>query len=241
MKKLLILSIASIMSISSILFLSGCGATAKFVYPDDMRNLTRLQESPVHNKIVAVLPFDDSRASSNDLGSLFMYMVPLWPYGVCYYNRPDAALYFMSINKFDFNPSEDLAKAAAMSLRRSNLFKDAFFTFGGEKNQADYFLSGNIISTEYKGRIFSYGLSIFGPILWTLGAPAGTSANKLTFNLILRDKQNTIIWEYTTDKSQYLIQWLYYGMGYDVQMYPKLMEQSMNEAILDMANKLRAK
>lgn len=231
----------SVLSVLVTVLLSGCGATAKFVYPDDIHNLTRLQATPVYSQTVAVLPFDDSRANSNNSGSIYLFLVPLFPYGYYDNNRPDAARSFVSIDEFNFNPSEDLAKAAAMSLRRSNLFKDAFFTFGGEKSQADYVLSGNIISTEYKGRIFSYGLTFVGPIFWLFGAPEGTSTNKLALNFTLRDKQNNLVWEYTTDKSDYIVQWIYYRKGYDAQMYSKLMEQAMNEAILDLSNKLRNK
>ena len=60
---------------------------------------------------------------------------------------------FMSVNEFQFNPSEDLAKAAVTSLRQSGLFKDAYFTYGGEKANADLLFSGQIQSTAYKGVI----------------------------------------------------------------------------------------
>ena len=66
------------------------------------------------------------------------------PFGWVDYNRPDAARTFLTVNEFAFTPSEDLPKAAALSLRRSNLFSDAYFTFGGEKDKADFVLCGAI-------------------------------------------------------------------------------------------------
>lgn len=236
-KKIIFLSIP----VFALFLVAGCGSTAKFIYPDNIRNLVRLQETPIHNLTIAVLPFDDSRANDNSSSTMYLYLVPLVPYGWICYQRPDAARNFLSIDAYNFTASEDLAKAAAMSLRRSNLFKTAFFTFGGEAVKADYVLTGNIIFTEYKGREFSYGLSIFGEIFWFFGAPAGTSTNKLALTFMLKDNTDRVIWEYTSEKSDYIVQWIYAGMGYDAKMYAPLMEQIMNEAVLDLSKKMQNK
>ena len=159
------------------------------------------------------------------------------PFGWVEYDRPDAARMFVSIDEFEFTPSEDLAKAAALSLRRSNLFKDAYFTFGGEKERADLILTGEIQSTKYLGNMWTYGLSLYGPLLWFLGAPAGNSENTLTIRLTLREKDK-IVWEYTFNRSRKIWQWLYYRMGYDVFAYSELMQEAMNEAIADLAARL---
>ena len=221
------------------LLLSGCGTTAKFVYPANSRELTEISTIPVYNKKIAVMPFDDCRNDENQSGTLFLYLIPLSPFGWIEYQRPDAASMFVSIANYEFTPSEDLAKAAAVSLRRSNLFEDAFFTYGGEKAMADFVLEGRIESTYYKGRIFTYGLSLDGPVLWFIGAPAGTSLNRLTLKLTLRNKMKKIIWEYTFNREDYIIQWLYYRMGYDAKLYPRIMQQCMNEAIQDLAKHLK--
>jgi hypothetical protein len=83
-------------------------------------------------------------------GTLWLYLIPLMPFGWMECDRPEAARMFLTIVEFDFTPGEDLAKAAAYSLRRSNLFKDAFFTFGGGKDKADYILTGKIIAFLFK-------------------------------------------------------------------------------------------
>lgn len=222
------------------LILTGCGTTAKFVYPDRMNNLIQVASAPAFPQKVAVTPFSDARNNDNQYATLFLYAVPAWPFGWVDYERPDAARGFVSIESFDFTPSEDLPKAAAFSLRQSNLFADAFFTFGGEKDRADLILEGKIISTTYHGRILSYGLSIAAPYIWLIGAPAGTSLNRLALHLTLKNKRGRIVWEYTFDRDDYITQWIYYRMGHDVRMYAKLMEQAMNEAITDMSSKLSA-
>jgi hypothetical protein len=236
MKNLLNYTIATI----SLAFLTGCGTTAKFVYPAKMKDLIRFQESVATKKTVAVLPFDDYRDDTNTSGTIALFWVPLMPWGWVTYQRPDASRMFISIAEFNFNPSEDLAKAVALSLRRSNLFEDAYFTFGGDKDKADYIFSGEIISTEYLGTQYSYGLSFAGPYLWILGAPVGSSANTLNLKFYLKEKTSKkILWEYVFNRSERITIGLYYNFGHDVRRYPYLMQQAMNEALVDLSKKLK--
>lgn len=221
-----------------LLLCTGCGTTAKFVYPDQMSALVQVDSAPVHKLKVAVTPFDDERSAENVSGTLFLYLIPLMPYSWVEYDRPDAARMFLSIAEYEFTPSEDLAKAAALSLRRSNLFEDAFFTFGGEKSNADLVLSGKIKSTKYLGRLITYGLSFEGPLLWFFGLPCGTSDNTLALQLQLR-RNGKIIWDYTYDRTSGLVQGLYYSFGRDCLDYSTLMRECMNEAILDLNKHLR--
>lgn len=221
------------------LTMSGCGTTAKFVYPAQMDKLIRLSSTPCYPQNVAVIPFDDYRNSRNLTTPLFLAYLPLFPFGWCDYERPDASRLFVSIENFNFTPSEDLPKAAAVSLRRSNLFNDAYFTFGGEKNNADLILHGEILSTRYQGTLLTYCLSAYGSYFWVLGAPAGISENTLTLKLYLRKKEK-IIWEYTFNRTREVWQWLYYRLGHDVLSYSELMQECMNEAIVDLADKLRS-
>ncbi|MBN2641286.1 MAG: hypothetical protein JXR78_06520 [Victivallales bacterium] len=221
--------------------LTGCGTTAKFVYPGRMADLIRFQESAAINKKVAVLPFDDYRNDSNTSGTMALYALPLMPWGWVDYDRPDAARLFVSIHSFDFNASEDLAKAAALSLRRSNLFEDAYFTFGGEKDTADYIFTGRVYSTNYEGTIYSYGISIACPYLWLIGLPVGSSWNTLDVKFELHDKTSKkLLWEYVFQRRAKTVQGLYYHRGHDVLQYPYLMQAAMNEALQDMSSKLRS-
>ena len=220
------------------LLLTGCGTTAKFVYPARMESLVQISSAPVHNKKVAVVPFDDFRNQRNQTAALLLYYVPLFPFGWVEYDRPDAARMFLTVNEFEFTPAEDLPKAAAVSLRRSNLFADAFFTFGGEKDKADFILYGALKSTKFKGYMIGYGLSVYGALPWLFGAPCGVSENELALELVLK-KKDKVVWEYTFNRSREIWQWLYYRMGHDVLGYSELMQECMNAAIIDLAHKLR--
>ena len=127
----------SVFVLALTVFLVGCGTTAKFVYPAKMSSLVQLDSHPILDKKLAVLPFDDYRSDENS-NMFLMYLIPLMPFGWGNYERPDAASMFLSIETYDITPSEDLAKATAVSFRHSNLFKDVFFTMGGEKDNADF-------------------------------------------------------------------------------------------------------
>jgi hypothetical protein len=218
----------------------GCGTTAKFVYPADGRTLTQIAGGPARLKKVAVTPFEDMRGDNNQSGTYFLYLIPLMPFGWGEYERPDAARMFNTIGEFDFDASEDLAKAAAFSLRKSGLFQDAFFTFGGDKAEADYLFKGEMISTTYKGTLWTYGLSAYGPLLWFFGLPAGTSYNEIILSLSLIDLSTGLpVWENKYNVNDKIVQGLYYKMGHDVKGYSQLMQNIMNDAIGDMNRKLQ--
>ncbi len=218
--------------------LAGCGTTGKFVYPAQMSALVQIDSAPITSKKLAVLPFDDYR--SDDNSCMFpMYLIPLMPFGWGTYDRPDAASAFLSIVSYDINPSEDLAKAAAVSFRHSNLFKDTFFTMGGEKDNADFVLRGRIKVMKYHGKLFSYGLSLYGPIFWILGAPAGMSENTLMLELTLANREGKIVWDWSMDKEEWMVQWLYARMGHDCRMFTTMYQAGMNDAVNSLARKIR--
>ena len=234
MKKMFMMLIALAMLLSIV----GCGSTGKFVYPAQMSSLIQVDSKPVLHKSVAILPFDDYRSDENS--TMFaMYLIPLVPFGWAEYERPEAANAFLSILAYEITPSEDLAKATAVSLRHSNLFENTFFTLGGEKEKADYILTGKIKEMKYQGKIFSYGLSYYGPLFWFLGAPAGTSENKLALELTLKDKSGKIIWDWAMTKEDWIVQWLYYRMGHDCRMFTYMYQNGMNDAIGSLAQKIK--
>lgn len=241
LQQLLKLIPASIFGIGAFFFLTACGTTGKFVYPTNDASLVKITDSPAAHKKVAVAPFDDMRGDSNQAGTYFLYLIPLSPGGYGTYERPDAARMFNTIAAFEFTPAEDLAKAAAYSLRKSNLFADAFFTYGGEKDKADFLLKGRIYSTTYNGFMITYGLSIEGPLLWLFGLPAGNSHNELDLELTLTDAQTgRSVWSKRSKLETSVVQGLYYNFGHDVRGYSKLMQDIMNDSINDIHKKIRS-
>lgn len=234
MKKLLLTALVAL----SAALLVGCGTTGKFVYPANMSTLVKFGSAPVVDKQVAVLPFDDYRGDENSC-MFGMYVIPLMPFGWGNYERPDAAQVFLSVPKYDTTPTEDLAKATAVSFRHSKLFRNVFFTMGGEQEKADFLLHGRIKEMSYKGKIFTYGLSIYGPLFWLFGAPAGMSENKLSIELSMTDKSGKNIWDWSMTAEDSIVQWMYYRMGHDVRMYSYLYQDGMNRALENLAQKMK--
>lgn len=227
----------------SVLFLclcAGCGTTAKFVYPAKTETVTNLYAQPKYDKVLAVLPFEEMRGDVNTGSTYLLYLVPLMPYGYGTYERPEAARMFNTIPQFDCNVAEDFAKAAATSMRRSGLFKDCFFSFGGDKDKADFVLSGEVYTVTYEGTLYSYGVSVACPCLWLLGLPAGSSINHLAVKLVLRDRStNRIVWEYAFDRKDKVVQGYYYNWGDDVRGIAITLQHAMNEAVRDLDKTLQ--
>lgn len=223
------------------LIIAGCGTTAKFVYPSHPQALISVAATPRYDRSVAVLPFEEARPDKNSIGGMFTYLIPLMPFGAWSYERPDAARMFLSVMDFAFDVPEDLAKAAVTSLQKSNLFKRVYFSYGGDLEKADYVVSGTVHSTRYDGRVFSYGLSVYGPGLSFIGLPMGSSRNTLSLALQMR-QPNAVssLWQYAFTKERTVIQGIWYRMGHDVKGYTDLMEEGMNEAIRDLDQKLPA-
>ncbi len=228
--------------LSFAVILSGCGTTAKYIYPAQGQRLINFPDGPAYQKRIAVTPFKDMRGDQNESSTYFLYLIPLMPFGYVNYERPEAARLFNTIGEFDFDAAEDLAKAAALSLRESNLFKDAFFTFGGDKDRADLLFEGEIISTTYRGTIWSYGLSAQAPILWLLGLPSGTSRNDLALKMQVKDiATGKPVWEKTYEKEHKITQWIYYRLGHDVRGYAYMTQDIMNDAVGDLNRTLQQK
>jgi hypothetical protein len=133
---------------------------------------------------------------------------------------------------------EDLAKAAVRSFEVSGLFDRVYFTFGGEAENADLVLQGVARRTQYHGKIISYGLSVWGPALWFIGLPAGTSTNRLEIALSLTNQERKEVWSYTFSGDESITQGLYYNWGNDALNFAALMETGMNRALRDLASKL---
>lgn len=221
----------------SIVFLAGCNTQAKWTYPIDPGALYRTTAAR-SDLVIGVLPFREARPSANNAATMFLYLIPLMPYGYVNYERPEAAKTFNTIVEYEFQMDEDLGKAAARSLESSGLFRRAYFTLGGETREADYILRGTAHRTLYDGTIYSYGLSVFGPALWYIGLPAGSSRNEVAFEFELVDPEDRVVWSYRTEGSHKVVQGLFYNWGNDALHFATLMEQGMNEALRDLEGRL---
>jgi hypothetical protein len=217
-------------------FCWGCNNSPRFIYSAGSAAAPETASVPVK---VVVAQFEDQRPDDDDFAMWFLGAIPPFPYGWAEYDYPDESKSFATVHSFLFNPREDLAKAAAASLSAAGIFKEAKFSFDGKPDPAGLVLEGKIKSLRYKGRVFTYCMSYPGMTLWLFGAPAATSMNRVSLTMTLRDSARRVLWEYSFDKEDYLVQWLYRGYCGDCGMYSKLTAAGMREAFADLAAKIR--
>jgi hypothetical protein len=217
--------------------LIGCNTQAKWTYPIHSSELFRssIERSDL---VIGVLPFKEERPVRNRSATWLLYLIPLMPFGFVSYERPEAARMFNTISKYEFQLDEDLAKAATRSLEQSGLFKRAYFTFGGETREADYLFEGVAQRIHYDGKVITYGLSVFGPVPWFVGLPAGKSGNDVELTFRLLDHDVNEVWSYSFKGRESVTQGLYYNYGNDVLGFATVMEQAMNAALRDLSQHL---
>lgn len=223
-----------------------CTSVKRFDYTAAPGTLIRIQEADSGPRSITVMPFMDQRAvrysdsRPGDHGSFYLGFIPLMPYGWVEKAEPEGSADFVTMGRYHFDLSNDLADAAVQSLKNSNLFSSVGRANKLSQAQSDYIWRGKVQSTHYKGRMYSYGITyLLAPVLWAVGLPMGNSVNELwvSFELVKRSS-GQVIWQYDYRNSDYINHWLYARIGQDTGIYPQLMKQAMNLALLDLADKL---
>ncbi len=216
--------------IVSALVSAGCATQYSWVYSANNYKPVNTKS----DKSVAVLPFKDGRSNENST-KIFLYLIPLVPFGPADYDVPEGAQKHINSGLWtNYKPVEDFPKALAEELRSANLFKEAYFDF--KKGGSDYVINGTILSTKYSGKIISYGLSAYGPILWLIGLPASSISNELSLELVLLDsKTDKILFtkRYTTEPYE-KVGWIY-SLPSDFY-YPEMLKKAYKEFVTDIAN-----
>lgn len=182
-------------------------------------------------KSLAVPPLNDLRRPENT-NSILFYLLPLMPYGWQDFEQPEGVSHHILSGLWQFKPTEDIAKALAAEIHSYNIFREAFFTF--RESEADFVLRGSLTSTNYNGTLYTYGLSVEGPLLWLIGFPAGSVTNQLSVRLELVERNsNRRIWEhdysFVYDAGVF---WLY-ALPEDFY-YDKILKQLMPEILADI-------
>jgi hypothetical protein len=216
----------------------GCASRAAFNYQLSPRVTTSDTPLPL---TVAVLPFQDLRSETNT-NALLVYLIPLMPYGFINYDRPDGANWFVFHAAYNFRPSEDLAKAAADELKQNRLFSEVFATQREHEPNVDLILSGEIYEARYDAKMISYGLSVYGPMLWFFGLPAGTTHNGLILNMTLkRASDGQVAWSHGVSGNWGATFGLYYNWAVDFDGMPLILKDGLHEGMIRLANDVQSK
>ena len=189
---------------------------------------------PQVNKTVVVTPFNDQRINENS-NMVAMYLIPLMPFGWQDLNTPEGVQAHVSSGLWIWRPNEDIAKASYEELNSSNLFKEVFYST--RASEGDLVLQGTIKSTKYDGKLFTYGLSVYGPVLWFIGLPAANVSNELVVSFKLEDrKNNKVLWEkeYRDEVSHTSV---IYSLSSDFE-YPDMLKKILLNVVKDVKSDL---
>jgi hypothetical protein len=233
MKKIVIVMMVGLLSV-----LTGCASRAAFVYKPSSTVATGTKTLPLK---VAVTPFDDLRQQENT-NAVLIYLLPVVPFGSISYDRPDGANGFLFHAAYNFRPSEDYAKAVVEELKQNNYFDEVFFTQRQNEPNVDLIVTGKINETRYDGTLISYGLSVYGPMLWFLGLPAGTTHNALSVTLEMRRASDkVVVWSHEVKGEWDKTVGLYYNWAADFDGYPLLMSEGLHKGMEKLANDISSK
>ncbi len=162
---------------------------------------------------------------------MWLSYIPLVPYGWGYYNKPENGNMFFSITKFNFSPENELAIASEQALKHSKLFSKVTYINKLTDEKYSYIFTGSINSTLFEEKMFTYCFSLYGPLLWFLGAPAGWTSNTLNITFYLKDASTgKILWEDNEEGYDSSLHWFYY-QGQDVSMYDDIFNEIAQRAI----------
>jgi len=212
------------------MFISGCASQKTWVYKPN----TYSQLSAFSKKTAVILPFSDQRKNTNK-NRVALYMIPLMPFGWLDYNTPEGMpVHITSGMWINYKPTEDFPKALAQELAEANIFQETYFDF--RKGNADISITGKIIDTKYSGKLITYGLSVYGPLLWLVGFPAGTVNNELSIELLCTDvKTNHLLFSKVYSAPMYSkVTWIY-SLSNDFN-YPSMLRGLYKQFILDLKN-----
>jgi hypothetical protein len=230
------LSISKKLTTLLILFFAvSCSNSKGWVYkPNDYNNeVGHSASNHLRDKTISVLPFTDKRSNENS-DALLLYMLPLAPFGYQNLSSPETTVRHVNSGLWvNFNPKDDFAKAMVEELNVSGKFKDVFFS--NSIKDSEYYISGELLITDYNGKLISYGLSIYGPLLWYIGFPATYVSNDLEVKLSLMDsKSKKVIFTKTYKASNYSkVGWIY-SLPNDFQ-YPEMLKNLYQQFVTDVA------
>jgi hypothetical protein len=213
----------------SMLLAAGCASQKSWVYaPSPFQDKQSLS-----SKKAVVQPFDDLRENINS-NLVMLYLIPLFPFGWQDFNVPEGSQTHMTSGLWvNYKPTEDFAKALATELQNARIFKEAHFDFG--RGDADIIVNGKILGTQYSGKVISYGLSAFGPLLWLFGLPATTLSNDLSIELRCIDAgPNRQLFSKTYKAPTYSKTGWIYSLPSDFN-YPAMLKGLYNEFLSDLS------
>ncbi len=222
---------ASVMALG----LAACTVTRNWQYPPDPPGtLLSVKGSRTLPVTVVVLPLRDLRGANVERGSGRLAL-PLVPYAVNSFDRPETVQDPEGVRLIRMNPSQDFAMAIARELRHAGIFSTVSFAESLTTKQ-DLVLSGTIRSTNWRRSFTTYGLGPLGPFFWILGAPMGKATNTVAMDLQLTpaNEPSRAMWQFSMEFEDNHLFGIYYGMEQSVENYANAVQETLKPAISNL-------
>ncbi|RMH03366.1 MAG: hypothetical protein D6704_12785 [Nitrospirae bacterium] len=219
--------------------LTGCLGTREWQYPPlpegRYLGITAQQSLPA---TVVVLPFEDLRGREIR-EEYWKITIPLVPYGVVIYDRPEEIQSPEPVDQVRFHPSIDFARALADEVREAEIFSSVIFAHGPAIPPSDFVLRGRLYSTRWERVVTTYLLGPLGTVFWILGLPMGDTTTQVTMDLRLTpaDDPSQVLWSFAMDFESWRLDSPYYGLEEAVQSYAMALQDTLRPAIKDLVKK----
>lgn len=215
--------------VSVSVFASGCTSTAVFTYHPSEKTI--VQQKPAPRLRVGVTPLIDARGRDNT-SHLYLCVLPTVLFCSVSYDRPEAAKGFLFQNGFQFNPSDDFASAVADELRQTGLFEDVVFPWHVDGPPVDLVVTGTLYESAYYGKNFAYAVSIWSPILWYVGLPAGVVHNTVSLSVQMKRRSDSVIvWSHEIKGEKSATLGFYYNWKADFAGYGTILKSGLREGM----------
>ena len=216
------------------------------LFPMDSKNVTNWKYLPSANAnralptdiSINIERFEDRREEKlSDL--IFIADIPLIPYGSISSSKPEQASKHLIHKKWIFNPSHDFTGALLEELEAAKVFKEVSLD---KKGNSDLVIKGEILNTAYRGKVYSYGLSAVGKVLWLIGFPMLSYSENLSLRITCIDilTNRVLVSKTYTPSEEWRVEWVYSVHFHQQEMlYPKLMKSIYNEFAEDLKAALK--
>lgn len=211
--------------------LTACQSQRTWMYT---ANHWEKQEKNEHK--LTIPTFIDDR-SDEEKKFLFMYLIPLVPFGWQESSTPELMPRHVNSGAWtNYDPKRDFARALVQEVMAGTPFKEVVYS--ANPVRSGYYLQGRILNTDYKEKMFSYGLTYVGSLFWYLGAPASRVCNNLSIELVLYGPDNKIIFQKTYEAEEYKKTSWRYKLRSDMQ-YSEMLQEIYAEFIQDLNRALK--
>ena len=218
---------------------TGCLGNREWTYPPPPgRTFLGIQaDQPVSGRLV-VLPLVDQRGKEIQ-EEYWKVAIPLVPSGSTYYDRPEDVKNPEHIDRVQFHPPQDFARALTDEIREAKIFSSVAFAEKSSGAASEYVLQGRLHSTRWERSITTYLLGPLGTVFWMIGLPMGQTDILVEMDLQLTPATDSskVLWSFSMEFHWWDLDGVYYGLANEVNSYPTALQEALRPAIRDLADK----